>query len=107
MRKVQKGFGFKSEIVDESEAKDIKAITTIAIECLICENIFYGKDIGPQKGAAMSCQCKNIFVSLAKFYAPRPYKSEYYMKLACDRKNTKIYEVMKDTLKRIEPHKDY
>ena len=107
MKKVQKGFGFDSKLVDTSEAKDIKSVTTVGIECLTCKNIFYAKDIGPQHGAAMSCSCKNIFISLTKFYAPRPHKKKHYMKLSCDRKNTKIYEVMKDTLKRKEPHKDY
>ena len=106
MKKVRKGFGFNSTFVDVEEAKDKNSKTTGAIECADCGDIFYTKDIS-KENSAMSCSCKNIRITLGKFYAPQPGRSEHYILLHCTRSKTKIYDVIKETLEPVQPYKEY
>jgi len=106
MKKVYEGFGFNSRISDQEEAKDKKSKTTGAIECTECGDIFYTKNIN-KENSAMACKCTNIKITLGKFFAPSPGKSEHYIMLYCKRPMTKIYQVMKDTLNPIQPYKEY
>jgi hypothetical protein len=100
MKKIQQGSGFNSKIIEQEKSR---SRTTGAIECIKCGDIFYTKNIH-KKNSAMGCKCRNIKITLGRFSSPSPGRSGFYIKLYCIRKNTKIYEVIKETLEPVQPY---
>jgi len=81
------------------------AKTSIAVECAICDDVFYSVDFG-ENHSADGCRCSNVIISIAPFVPPS--HTGYYIMLKCaDRANVKIYEVDRETRKQLEPYKEY
>ncbi len=90
-----------------AEEQEVITKTTGAMECTECGTIFYTLNFG-RNNSADSCSCRNMIITLGDFYAPKPGRAESYIKLQVrNRETVKIYSVYRDTLERVQPHKDY
>lgn len=106
MKKMISGPGFGSKIKQVDERPKTK--TTMAMECCICEKIFYTMDFGPMNSAD-ACDCRNIKVGLRRFSMEPSYgRSPFYLTLKVEsRKNVKLYSVLRKTLEPVQPYKEY
>jgi hypothetical protein len=106
MRKIVSGTGFGSKIKQVDERPKTK--TTMAMQCCVCENIFYTMNFGPQNSAD-ACDCRNMRIGIARYsMIPSPGRSAFYLTLTvADRTNVKLYSVERETLEPVQPHKEY
>jgi hypothetical protein len=103
--KIATGFGFGSKI---EEIERPKSDTTTAMECVICDTIFFSKNFGPSNSAD-ACQCRNMSIGIVNFATGQLlYKNPFYIQLkVSNREKVKIYSVYKKNLKRVKPEKNY
>ena len=103
--KIATGFGFGSKI---EEIERPKSDTTMAMECISCDTVFFTSNFGPLNSAD-ACECRNITIGICRFATGQLLrKHPFYLQLKVKhREKVKIYSVYKKNFKRVQPEKDY